>query len=65
MAIPPNAVLGDEIIFDEDTNTDLQRLFGTSNARIISELQHRFDRLTNPQNSLLPVFLSRCATERH
>jgi hypothetical protein len=45
VAIPPNAILGDNIFFDKDTNTDLQQLFGTSNARIISELQHRFDGL--------------------
>jgi hypothetical protein len=47
VAFPPNAVFGDDDIFiDEDDNemTDLQRLFG-SNARIIWELQHRFDRL--------------------
>jgi len=41
VAIPPNAILGDNIFIEM---TDLQRLFG-SEARIIRELQHRFDRL--------------------
>ena len=41
LAIPPNAVLGDNIFIEM---TDLQRLFG-SEARIIRELRHRFDRL--------------------
>ena len=47
VAFPPNAVFDDNIFIDEDDNemTDLQRLFGNSNARIISELQHRFDGL--------------------
>jgi len=48
VAIPPNAVFGDGIFFDEDEmdiHTDLQRLFGNSNARIIFALQHRFDGL--------------------
>jgi hypothetical protein len=46
VAIPPNAVFGDAIFIEEDyvVMTDLQRLFG-SNARIIWELQHRFDGL--------------------
>jgi hypothetical protein len=47
VAIPPNSVFGnDDIFIDEDYNemTDLQQLFG-SEARIIRELQHRFDRL--------------------
>ena len=45
VAIPPNAVFDDNIFIDEDDiHTDLQRLFG-SEARIIWELQHRFDRL--------------------
>jgi hypothetical protein len=46
VAIPPNAVFGDAIFIAEldDVMTDLQRLFG-SNARIIWELQHRFDGL--------------------
>jgi hypothetical protein len=46
VAIPPNAVFGDDIFLDKDYDemTDLQRLFG-SKARIIWELQHRFDRL--------------------
>ena len=46
VAFPPNAVFGDDIFIDEDYNemTDLQRLFGSS-ARIIWELQHRFDGL--------------------
>ena len=53
VAIPPNAVNGDDRIFvdegDDDEDeimaaiTDLIKLFGNSNARIISELQHRFD----------------------
>ena len=41
VAIPPNAILGDDIFIEM---TDLRRLFG-SEARIISELQHRFDSL--------------------
>jgi len=41
VAIPPNAILGDGIFIEM---TDLQRLFG-SEARIIRELQHRFDSL--------------------
>jgi len=41
VAIPPNAILGDDIFIEM---TDLQRLFG-SKARIIRELQHRFDSL--------------------
>jgi len=47
VAFPPNAVFGDDIFIDEDYNemTDLQRLFGNSNARIIFALQHRFDGL--------------------
>jgi hypothetical protein len=46
VAFPPNVVLGDNIFIDEymDIISDLQHLFG-SNARIISELQHRFNRL--------------------
>ena len=46
VAFPPNAVFGDRIFIDEDYDemTDLQRLFGFE-ARIIWELQHRFDRL--------------------
>jgi hypothetical protein len=52
VAFPPNAVFGDDIFFDEEDDdedelaliTDLQRMFG-SNARIIWELQHRFDGL--------------------
>jgi hypothetical protein len=51
VAIPPNAVIGDDRIFvDEDmeANTgeisDLLQLFG-SELEIISALQHRFDRL--------------------
>jgi hypothetical protein len=47
---PPNAVFGDDIFIEEDYNvmiaiTDLQLLFGDSNARIIWELKHRFDKL--------------------
>ena len=46
----PPAVFGNNLFFDEDdeemdTNTVLQLLFGNSNARIIRELMHRFDRL--------------------
>jgi hypothetical protein len=51
VAIPPNAVIGDDRIFvDEDIEannheiSDLLQLFG-SEAAIIRELQHRFDRL--------------------
>jgi len=46
VAIPPNAVFGDDIFIDEDYDamTDLLQLFG-SEAAIISELQHRFDGL--------------------
>jgi hypothetical protein len=46
VAFPPNAVYGHNIFIDEGviTISDLQLLFG-SNARIIWELQHRFDRL--------------------
>jgi len=48
VAFPPNAVFGDDIFLCEedemDIHTDLQRLFD-SNARIIWELQHRFDGL--------------------
>jgi hypothetical protein len=54
VAIPPNAVFGDNVFIDEGDSdddedeimaaiTDLIKLFGNSNARIISELQHRFD----------------------
>ena len=49
VALPPNTILGDDIFITEaelQTDlTDLQRLFGNSNARIIFALQHRFDRL--------------------
>ena len=48
MAFPPNADL-DHIFAVAGQGTylvlDLQELFGDSNARIIRELQHRFDRL--------------------
>jgi hypothetical protein len=46
VAFPPNAVFGDDVFIDGGRTmiTDLQRLFG-SNARIIRELQHRFDGL--------------------
>jgi hypothetical protein len=46
VAFPPNAAFGDDVFFNEgsDTLTDLQRLFG-SNASITWELQHRFDGL--------------------
>ena len=48
-AFPPNAVFGDNMLLgseledDMDIRTDLQLLFGNSDARIIRELQHRFD----------------------
>jgi hypothetical protein len=51
VAIPPNAVFGKDIFFDEEDEvemaaiSDLQLLFGDSNARIIWELKHRFDKL--------------------
>jgi hypothetical protein len=46
VAFPPDAVIGDNILGgrSEPEHCDLYQLFG-SNARIISELQHRFDRL--------------------
>ena len=44
VAIPPNAVFDNNIFIHSNTNTDLLQLFG-SEARIIRELQHRFDRL--------------------
>jgi hypothetical protein len=42
VALPPNAILGDDIFIDKDYDemTDLLQLFG-SEARIIRELQHR------------------------
>ena len=42
VAFPPNAVFGYNIFSGA---TDLYQLFGNSDARIISELQHRFDAL--------------------
>ena len=53
VAFPPNAVINENIFIeeegedDDDMNifTDLRRLFGNSNGRIISALQHRFDGL--------------------
>jgi hypothetical protein len=47
VAIPPNAVVGDEIFLNEgvDITTDLQLLFGNSDARITRELMRRFDGL--------------------
>jgi hypothetical protein len=57
VALPPNAVFGDDIFIEEDVDddddddnemelrTDLQQLFGDLNASIIRELQHRFYRL--------------------
>jgi hypothetical protein len=47
LAFPSNIVFGDDIFIEEDYDemTDLQRLFGNSNVRIIRELQHRFDGL--------------------
>ena len=46
VAFPPNVLFGDEIFIRAEiqTDTDLYQLFG-SNASIIWELQHRFDRL--------------------
>jgi hypothetical protein len=51
VAFPPNAIIGNYRIFvdvdmeaNNDRMSDLQRQFGL-NARIISELQHRFDEL--------------------
>jgi hypothetical protein len=49
-AFPANAVFGDNIFIKEeeeelDIRTDLQLLFGNSDARIIRKLQHRFDGL--------------------
>ena len=47
VAIPANAVFGDDDIFNEkdyDAMTDLQRLF-VSETRIIRELMHRFHQL--------------------
>jgi hypothetical protein len=51
VALPPNAVFGDEIFIDEDVDdnemelhTDLYQLFG-SESRIIFALQHRFNGL--------------------
>jgi hypothetical protein len=46
VAIPPDAVFDENIfIGGVSTISDLQLLFGDSNARIIHELQHRFDGL--------------------
>jgi hypothetical protein len=51
VAIPPNAVFGEDIFFQEEDEDemaailDLKILFGDSNARIIWELKHRFDKL--------------------
>ena len=48
VAFPPNAIFGDNIFIhalNGDDMTDLQRLFGNSDARIIIALQHRFDGL--------------------
>jgi hypothetical protein len=47
VAFPPNTVCGENIFFNETVSTisDLQLLFGNSNARIIWALQHRFDGL--------------------
>jgi hypothetical protein len=47
VAFPPNAVFGYEVFIANGSNitSDLQLLFGNSEARIIHELQHRFDEL--------------------
>jgi hypothetical protein len=49
VAFHPYADIADYIFFIEEmpsyTDSDLQRLFGNSNTRIIWELQHRFDGL--------------------
>jgi hypothetical protein len=46
VAFPPNAVFDNDNFFDEMTAiTDLRLLFGDSNARIIWELKHRFNKL--------------------
>jgi hypothetical protein len=57
VAFPPDIVFGDDIFIEEEEeddddyqHTDLYQLFG-SNARIIRELQHRFDGL--PIHSLV------------
>jgi hypothetical protein len=53
VAFPPDAVFGDDIFIGSlrNTTSDLQELFGNSEARIIRELQHRFDGL--PIHSLV------------
>jgi hypothetical protein len=53
VAFPPDVFFGYQIFIEEDDDddnemelrTDLQLLFGNSNAAIIRELMHRFDRL--------------------
>jgi hypothetical protein len=47
VAIPPDAVFDKKIFIVNGSNiiSDLQELFGNSEARIIHELQHRFDGL--------------------
>jgi hypothetical protein len=48
VAFPPDAVFDDDIFGEQsffDDVTDLQQLFSKSNARIVRELQHRFDDL--------------------
>jgi hypothetical protein len=47
VAFPPDAVFDENIFIVNGSNTtsDLQELFGNSEARIIHELQHRFDGL--------------------
>ena len=48
VAVPPDTFFGGDIIFFDDatdTITDLQLLFGDSNAEIMIALQHRFDGL--------------------
>ena len=53
VAFPPDVVFGDDIFIEEEEDddnemelrTDLQLLFGNSNAAIIREILHRFDGL--------------------
>ena len=53
IAFPPNADVGDFIFgsLHATEQCDLQQLFGDSESRVVSELQHRFDGL--PIHSLI------------